>query len=317
MTRTSTGRRLAAAAIGLALLGLPACAGTGGSGSSTTDKPLRVGFVNGNTIEFHTCLEKAVRATAEESGVQLVVANSTGDPGKELTNVENMITQRVDAIILQTVNVDAQLTGVTRAKAAGIPIFLTSVAAAPADQILGAVTTDLNAVGRLVGEWVAKDSGGAARVAVIGGAPGAASAPLTAGFRAAMPQADVVFEQPAFWQRAKAQEVADNLLQSHPDVQYVFVHNEDMAMGVLSALDAAGRKDIKVVSNNGTAQGLAAVTAGRISATVANSPDVEGAMAVRNLLTQLRTPDPATKVTKVPEMLVTKDNVAQAPTYCR
>lgn len=304
--------------IGLALTALGFVTACGSTSGSAADSKPTIGFVNGNTIEFHTCLEKAVRATAEEKGANLVVANSTGDPTKELGNIEDMIVRNVSAIVLQTVNVDAQLSGVAKARAAGIPIFLTSVAAADKGAILGAVTTDLKAIGGEVGKWVATDSSGPATAAIIGGAPGSASDPLTAGFKAAVGgDVRVVFEQPAFWQRAKAQDVAENLLQSHPEVRYVFVHNEDMAFGTLAALKAAKRTDIKIVTNNGSEAGITAIRSGEFAMTVSNSPDEVGRMAVEGVLEQLAARNDTTKVQRVRQIVITKANADQAPRYCR
>jgi len=282
-----------------------------------------IGFVNGNTIEFHTCLEKSVRAQAEAKGVELLVANSTGDPAKEIANVEDMITKQVDAIIVQTVNIDAQQGDVDRANRAGIPIFLTSVAAVDQSKILGAVTTDVEHAGSLLGEWVAKDAAGApAEVAIIGGAPGASADLMGKGFKGALAaNQKLVFEQPAMWQRAKAQEVAENLLQRNPAVTYVFVHNEDMSFGVLAALKAANRTDVKIVAINGTAAGLDAIRAGQISATVSQPPREIGEMAVDAAVALLGAAKGGSgtdlpKVQQIQDKLITKDVVDQAPRYC-
>ncbi|MEV0631015.1 sugar ABC transporter substrate-binding protein [Nonomuraea wenchangensis] len=281
-------------------------------------KRLTIGFVNGNTIEFHTCLQKSMQARADSANVDLLVAQSAMDPAKELSNIDDMIAKKVDAVVVQTVNIDALEGGVARANRAGVPIFLTSVAAVDQSKILGAVVTDVKKVGQELGEWIAEDTGDtSADVAVIGGAPGAAADLMNDAFKANLgSHAKVVFDQPALWQRAKAQDVAENLLQAHPKVKYVFVHNEDMALGALAAFKSAGRTDIKIVTNGGSDAGLQAVRNGEFAATVSNTPRSVGEMAIDNVVGLLQKKEGVTKVATVPDMLVTRDNADEAPPYC-
>ncbi|MGH3240298.1 MAG: sugar ABC transporter substrate-binding protein, partial [Spirillospora sp.] len=215
--------RLRSARPGAALavsLGLAASLGLGAAGCSVDDgekgkaavpsgEKITIGFVNGSSVQFHTCLQKALQARAAAKGVEVVTANSAMDPGKELSNIDDMIVKKVDVIVVQTVNIDALQGGVGRAGRAGVPIFLTGVASGiDRSKILGAVVADVEQVGRSLGTWLAKDSGGRpAEVAVIGGAPGAAADLMTGAFEKSMgPKAEIVFDQPAFWQRAKAQD---------------------------------------------------------------------------------------------------------------
>ncbi|MGH3240362.1 MAG: sugar ABC transporter substrate-binding protein, partial [Spirillospora sp.] len=119
-----------------------------------------------------------------------------------------------------------------------------------------------------------------------------------------------------FWQRAKAQDVAENLVQAKPDVGYVLVQNEDMAFGVDAAFRAAGRTGVKILTNGGTAEGVQAVKAGRFAVTVSNTPKDVGEMAVDNVVALLRKDPSAKKFENVPETVVTKENADKAPPYC-
>ncbi|TDD40543.1 sugar ABC transporter substrate-binding protein [Actinomadura sp. KC06] len=280
---------------------------------------ITIGFVNGNRVQFHMCLQKALQGRAAKKGVEVLTANSAMDPGKELSNIDDMIVKKVDVIVVQTVNIDSLQGGVSRANRAGVPIFLTGVASGvDQSKILGAVVADVEQVGRSLGAWLVKDSGGSpAEVAIIGGAPGAAADLMTGAFKKSIgTRADVVFEQPAFWQRSKAQDVAENLLQARPRVKYVLVQNEDMAFGAEAAFRAARRTDIKILTNGGTAEGVQAVKAGRFAVTVSNTPKDVGEMAVENVVALLRKDSSAKKIANVPETVVTKDNADKAPPYC-
>ncbi|MDX6744149.1 sugar ABC transporter substrate-binding protein [Actinocorallia sp. A-T 12471] len=290
---------------------LAACGQAGGS-----DGGIKLGFVNGANTEFHTCLLKSIEHEAAAEGVELLSANSNQNPGTELSNIEDMIARQVDALIVQTVNVDALEGDIAKANRANIPIFLTSVVTDDASKILGAAVVDLKRVGALDAGWVAEDAKGAAvEVGVIAGAPGAASDLLTGGFEAALPaNAKVVANQPGMFNRAKAQDVAENMIQAHPGLDYVFVANEEMAFGALNAFQSA-KADVKIVTVNGSAPGIEAIKEGKFAATVANSPTTTGELAVRNTVTLLNK-GTADKIAQVPIKLITKDNLQEAPAYC-
>ncbi|MCI3278145.1 sugar ABC transporter substrate-binding protein [Streptomyces cylindrosporus] len=294
---------------------LSGCGDDNGSSSSSGD--LTLGFVNGGDTSFHTCLQKAVEETAKTEGAKVYTANSHQNAGTELSNIEDMISRNVSALIVQTVNVDSLKGDIAKAKASGIPIYLTSVATSDVDDILGAAVVDLKKLGSLDAGWIAKDAGGKdVKVGIVAGAPGAASDLMVGGFKGALPaNAKVVANQPGMFNPAKAQDVAENMIEAHPDLDYAFVANEDMAFAVRKAFDAAGKKNVKIVTANGTDEGLAAVKSGDFSATVANSAKTIGDTAVTNAVGLLDNKK-VDKIANIPLVLVTKDNLGDAPQYC-
>ncbi|MFI1562416.1 sugar ABC transporter substrate-binding protein [Streptomyces sp. NPDC020490] len=228
-----------------------------------------------------------------------------------------MIAHKVDALIVQTVSVDSLEHDIAMAKSAGIPVFLTSVVPDDTSSILGAVVVDLKKAGQLDAGWIEDDAAGRdVQVGIIAGAPGAASDLLAGGFEKALPaNADVVAEQPGMFSPVKARGVAEDMIQAHPDLDYAFVANEEMGFAVRKAFDAAGRKDVKIVTVNGTDEGLAALKDGRFSATVSNSAADTGELAVTNAIDLLRGRK-ADRIAKTPAALITKDNADTAPLYC-
>jgi ribose transport system substrate-binding protein len=311
-------RRAAATCLaGAAALVLAGC-GTGDDSAGAADGAVSLGFVNGSNTHFHTCLLKAVEQEAEARDAKVFAANSKQDAGTELSNIEDMISRGVDALIVQTVNVDALEGDIAKAKSAGIPIYLTSVATSDMDDVLGAAVVDLKKVGALDAGWIGKDAAGKdVTVGVVAGAPGAASDLLVGGFENALPEnARIVADQPGMFNPAKAQDVAENMIQAHPDLDYAFVANEEMALAVRKAFDAAGAEDVEIVSVNGTEEGIAAVRDGRLAATVANSALTIGRTAVKNTLGLLDDAQSVDKISDIPLVLVTKDNLSEAPQYC-
>ncbi|MFJ8925069.1 MULTISPECIES: sugar ABC transporter substrate-binding protein [unclassified Streptomyces] len=318
MTTTVRPRRLLAASIaGVTALVLSGCADSNADSGGAADGSVSLGFVNGANTHFHTCLQKAVEQTAKAKDAKVYTANSKQDAGTELSNIEDMIARNVSALIVQTVNVDALEGDIAKAKAANIPIYLTSVATDKASDILGAAVVDLKKVGSMDAGWIAKDADGKdVTVGIVAGAPGAASDLLVGGFKKALPaNAKVVANQPGMFNPAKAQDVAENMIQAHPKLDYAFVANEEMAFAVRKAFNAAGAKQVKIVSVNGSEDGIAAIKDGRLQATVSNSAAVIGETAVKqtvNLLADKK----VDKISKVPLTLIAKDNVDQAPQYC-
>ncbi|MFF5081814.1 sugar ABC transporter substrate-binding protein [Actinoplanes sp. NPDC000266] len=288
-----------------------------GADAPARDGHYTLGFVNGADTEFHRCLQQAIEREATSRGATVISANSQQKPERELANIENLIAQDVDALVVQTVDIEQLADDIARARAAGIPIFLTSVAPGDSDGILGAVTVDQYRIGVLAASWVGNDAVGQPRtLGVIAGAPGAASDLVVTGLRAAMPKnAKVVASAPGMYSRAKAKAVAAQMIAKQPGLDYAFVANEDMAFGALEAFRAAGAK-VRIVTVNGTDEGLAAIGDGRFSATVANSASRLGELAAENALDLLDGLQP-TKVTRLPITLITRETLYDAPRYCR
>ncbi|MGW3645235.1 sugar ABC transporter substrate-binding protein [Streptomyces sp. NPDC000878] len=309
-------RATAASLLGTVVLVLAGCGTADKSSGSAGGATL--GFVNGANTHFHQCLLKSVEQTAKAQKATLFSANSKQDAATELSNIEDMIARNVDALIVQTVNVDALEGDIAKARSAGIPIFLTSVATSDLSNVLGVAKVDLKKVGALDAGWIAKDAAGKdVKVGIVAGAPGAASDLLVGGFEAALPAtARVVANQPGMFNPAKAQDVAENMIQAQPDLDYAFVANEEMAFAVRKAFDAAGAKDVKIVTANGTEDGIAAIESGQLSATVANSAMTIGETAVKNTIGLLGKDQGVDKIANIPLVLVTKDNVSDAPQYC-
>ncbi|MFI6408087.1 sugar ABC transporter substrate-binding protein [Streptomyces sp. NPDC050548] len=303
--------------VGLLLSGclLSGC-GLESSAAPADDGPITLGFVNGGSTEFHTCLQESIANTAKSNFARLVTANSHQDAAQELSNIQAMIARHVDAIIVQTVNTNALKSDIAKAKKAHIPIFLTSVSADPSD-ILGAVVVDLKAVGKLDADWIEDDAvGREVQVAVIAGAPGAASDLLVGGFAEGLPaNAKVVANQPAMFVAAKAKIVAADMIKAHPGLDYAFVANEEMAFAARKAFDAAGAKGVRIVTVNGTDEALAALKDGRFAATVSNSAKDTGELAVTHVISLLRK-EKVEKIATTPARLVTKANADTAPLYC-
>jgi ribose transport system substrate-binding protein len=145
--------------------------------------------------------------------------------------------------------------------------------------------------GRFVGEFIAETLDGAGSVAVLTGVAGSYhSERRLQGFNEVIvdyPDIEVVTIQPANWQRELGMTTMENILQSHPELDLVWGLNDNMALGALTAIEAANMQDqIKVVGYNGDQEALEDIKAGTLLATAKSQP-VKIAEAIMNEVVQL------------------------------
>ena len=291
----------------------------GAASETPSQKPLKIAYIQTGAFDYYQRGADGATLAAPALGVDLTVMNSDLKPEKELANVEDAISQKVDGIVLFSVGKSSEEAALAKAKDAGIPVAVL-YGYDPSLEADGAVfmQADVNKTGKLAGDWVAANIS-EGPVAVIQGALGRGDAEAyTQSFEdalAANPALKVVGTPAADWARDKAVAAMQNLLTAHPDLAAVFVQNEDMALGAVQAVKAAGSSAV-VVSQNGSPDGLKAVSDGDIKATVAWSPAQEAQMALARLVEAIRTgtaPEP--KLCATPLLLVTSDNIADAPPW--
>ncbi len=136
----------------------------------------------------------------------------------------------------------------------------------------------------MAGDYILKAIGGKGNIVELQGKAGTSAArDRGEGFHKAVDGKDgvkVVASQPADFDRAMGLSVMENILQSNSDIQAVFAHNDEMALGAVQAIEASGKKGIIVVGFDATADAVSAVNAGTMSATVAQKPELIGQQAV-------------------------------------
>jgi len=219
---------------------------------------------------------------AEQNGVQVSVVNSDYDQQKELANVDDLITKKVDGINIFSFNPDGAQLAAQKANKASIPltIEMSALASGPGE-IVTDVEFDWSGLGTLLADKLAEQFPGA-RVLEISGLIGQGPVDqMLATLQSRMKELgknELVSIQPADYSREKAMNVMQNMLQSGQKIDVVHVGNEDMAMGVIQVLKDAGKLNnpIKVISNNGSPEGLEAIKNGDLAFTISTSPGVEG-----------------------------------------
>lgn len=305
--------------LGLAMVGM-GCGcnradseGSRGTESESGQPVIGVSLLNLSS-EFIVMIDRSMREAAEELGVRLIINDAQRSAARQIQQAESFVAQGVDAIILNPCEVEASSPAVDRALAAGIPVV--NVNSETRSRPTAFVGSRDEESGRLAMEYIAGRLGGEGGVVMIQGYMGqAAQIKREAGAREVLDQQPglrLLADQTAEWDRAQAMSLMENWLQSHGgEIEAVFAQNDEMAMGALLAIERAGWKDqIVVVGVDAIADGLQAVQAGRLDATVFQDAAGQGRTAVETAVRILRG-EPVDDEVFIPFQLVTQENVAQ------
>jgi ribose transport system substrate-binding protein len=232
---------------------------------------------------FFVSLKDGAEAKAKELGFELVVLDSQNDPAKEMSNVEDLITKNVALILINPTDSDAVGNAVKAANDKKIPV-ITLDRGANSGEVVAHIASDNVAGGKMAGEFVIAQLGGKGKVVELEGIAGTSAArDRGQGFNDAIKTStiEVVAKQTADFDRTKGLSVMENILQAQPEINAVFAHNDEMALGALQAIKASG-KTIMVVGFDATDDAVKAVKAGEMAATVAQQPAMIGSLGVEN-----------------------------------
>ncbi|MFD5576378.1 substrate-binding domain-containing protein [Streptomyces pseudogriseolus] len=282
------------------------------SGSSGADKP-KIGLsLSTLNNPFFVQIRDGAEEEAKKLGVDLTVTDAQNDASQQANQLQNFTSGSLSAVVVNPVDSDAAGPSVRGANQAGIPVIAVDRGVNKADTS-ALVASDNVEGGALGAKALAEKLGGKGTIVILQGQAGtSASRERGAGFAEglkAYPGIKVVAKQPADFDRTKGLDVMTNLLQAHPDIDGVFAENDEMALGAIKALGAKAGTSVQVVGFDGTPDGLKAVQAGTLYASVAQQPSELGRIAVRNAL-RAAEDEKVEKMVKVPVKVVTKENVA-------
>ncbi|MFD9498067.1 substrate-binding domain-containing protein [Streptomyces sp. NPDC060035] len=280
-----------------------------GSSGGTTKVGMSLSTLNN---PFFVQMKEGAQAEAKAAGVDLTVTDAQNDASQQANQLQNFTSSGVDSIIVNPVDSDAVGPGVRSANTADIPVIAADRGVSKA-RTATLVASDNVAGGKLAAKALADKLRGKGSIVVLQGTAGtSASRERGAGFTAglkAYPGIKVVATQPADFDRTKGLDVMTNLLQSHPGITGVFAENDEMALGAVKALGSKAGKSVSVVGFDGTPDGLKAVEAGTLYASVAQQPKELGKIAVRNAV-RAAEDKKVDSMVKVPVKVVTRQNVA-------
>ena len=258
----------------------PAERAPGGDAAKTA---LTVGFSQiGAESAWRTAESQSIRDEAEKRGVTLKFSDAQQKQENQIKALKGFIAQQVDAIILAPVVETGWEPVLREARRAGIPVVLVDRGVKVSDQSLYAtlIASDFVEEGRMAGEWLAKKTGGTCKIAELQGTTGSAPAnDRKKGFEQAIATHTgmaIVKSQSGDFTRAKGKEVMEAFIKSEgKNIQAVYAHNDDMALGAIQALKEAGirpGKDVLVVSIDAVRGAFEAMVEGSLNCTVECNP---------------------------------------------
>ncbi|WP_330291340.1 ABC transporter substrate-binding protein [Streptomyces sp. NBC_00576] len=286
-------RNFLTAAVGVAAAtSLAACAKkdeTGSTGTGGGDDKIVLGFSQvGSESGWRSANTDSVKEAAKQAGYNLKFSDAQQKQENQISAIRNYITQGVDVIAFSPVVVTGWDGILKEAKAKKIPVVLTDRSVETTDESLfvALVGSDFTDEGRRAGkilEKVLEKAGkkGPIKIAQLEGTTGAAPAIERAkGFKEVMDadHADdwkIVVSQTGDFTRAGGKQVMAAFLTSNPDIDVLFAHNDDMGIGAIQAIEAAGKKpgkDILIVTVDGVKDGFIAMSEGKINAIVECNP---------------------------------------------
>lgn len=232
--------------------------------------------MNTQTNPFFVDVKDGVQKAADEHGIELYITDAQDDPTIQMKDVENLITKKPDAIIIDTCDSDAIVSSIEACNEAGIPVF-TMDREANGGEVISHIGYDAIKSGRMAGQYLVDTLGGKGKIVEIQGIMGTNVAQnRSQGFNEIMkenPDMEIVACQVADFDRAKGMSVMENILQANPEIDGLYAANDEMLLGALEAMEAAGRTDeIVKIGCDAIDDTLDAMKSGKVDATIAEPP---------------------------------------------
>jgi ribose transport system substrate-binding protein len=288
----------------------------------TAQSPMRFGaIIKTEANEYWQAMAAGYRFAAARYGVTVDIGSvpTEADTQQQLALLESWLGRNYDALLVSPITPLNLNSALAQASQAGTPI-LNVDELIPADaakeagiNIATRIASNNYQAGQLAGNWVLDNTPDGSKVAILEGLAGNVSGQNRRdGFADTVKdKRNLVASQPADWDRAKALNVATNILQANPDLVAIYCANDTMALGAAEAVKAAGLEGkVAVIGTDAVPEAIEAVKAGRMAGTVAQFPYEIGVLAVENAI-KAKMGRPIPSRIDAPIKLITKDNVDQ------
>ncbi|WP_125129903.1 ABC transporter substrate-binding protein [Microbacterium sp. 10M-3C3] len=275
----------AVAVLGAIVLTATGCAGGAGAGGNGGggDDVITVGFAQtGSESGWRAANTESMKeAFSAENGFDLKFNAADNKQEAQIAAVRNFINQGVDAIVIAPITVDGWDDVLKEAKDAGIPVILEDRTVSASDDLYASwVGLDFEQEGKTAGEWVKTNfDGKGANLVVLEGTTGSSAAlDRATGFNEAIEGTDinVLDSQTGDFTRDGGKKVMEGYLQKYgKEINVLFAHNDDMGLGALDAIKAAGLvpgKDIQIVTIDAVKDGMTALANGEFNFIVECNP---------------------------------------------
>lgn len=283
------------------------------AGESDSNKVIGIAEANMSN-EFITYMIDAMKEEDKKhsNDFEFVYTDAQNDSAKQMNQIENFISRKVDAIIFNPVDTVAAVDIVARANEAGIPIIVVNRTFDGVDEATAYAGSQSIESGLIQMEEVAKQMSGKGNIAIMDGEMGhEAQIKRTEGNKEIIsknPDMKVVLQGTAKFNRAEGIKLMENWLQTGEKIDAVVANNDEMAIGAIMALEEAGKLDeVLVAGIDATPAGLEFVKNGKLKVTVFQNATGQGRAAIDLAVKAAKGEKVEDKI--IPYELVTKDNV--------
>lgn len=306
---------------GILVLGMLSACGARSESAGGSGKRIAVVVSTLNNPWF-VVLANTARAEAERRGYEATIYDSQNDPSKEAEHFENIIAAGYSAILFNPTDAKGSVANALRAKARQIPVFTMDRELDSQEATVSQVLSDNYSGAVALGQYFVEEVGQTGNyVELLGLVSDNNTWNRSKGFHSVVdryPGLKMVSQQSAEFDRSKALEVMESILQAQPDIKAVFCGNDAMALGAYQALLGAGRSDrVKVFGFDGSEDAIKSIAAGHLTATAMQYPKVMARTVAEYADRYLRGERGFPPKMPVAVDLVTRHNVSRFADYGR
>lgn len=288
------------------------CGGSGDKSASGDPDAVTIGVsMKDNSDEFVKRISNAMEAKGKELGVNVMMNDAGGDVNQQISDVETMIAQGVDALIVNPQDIEGSSPTVAMANEAGIPIIIVNGDIAD-ENYTGFVGSTDQESGEMLGTWFMENLPEGSNVCILEGPMGqSGQVGRMNGFKeiGMLEYFNVLDTQTANWKRDQAMTQAEDWITKYGDkLDAIICENDDMGMGALSAAKAAGRDDILIGGVDGIDDALEAVKDGSYGVSVVQDAKGQGETAIE-VAVAAANGEEVEYDTRIPFQICTIDNV--------
>jgi ribose transport system substrate-binding protein len=259
---------------------------------------------------FYIAMLRGIRTRAQELGWEVATVSANEDKVKQINGVQDLVARGVKGILISPIDAVGVNAAYDAAKAGNVPIVSVARGSTSPNQTLH-VAMDEKQIGRDIAEWTAKAIGDEGKVAMLLGPSGAPTfRNLGDGYAEMMakhPKIQIVSKSDGPLTRERGVKQAEDALVAHPDLKAIYTANDDVALGAMQAVLAAGKSTL-VTGMNGVPPALRAVKDGKMAMTIELNPVLWGRLGVDVLATYLKGEKVAPQVF-IKHVIIDKTNV--------
>jgi ribose transport system substrate-binding protein len=231
---------------------------------------------------FRIAETQSMKDEAAKRGIELITTNAQSDLNKEIADIQGMIAQGADVLVISPLNSEGLDPALKAAQDADVPVMTIDrllTTKEPCVDYIGWIGSNFVTQGERAADAMIEVTGDTGKVAILLGASGVnVTVDRTAGFKDQLERQDseleVVAEQTADFTREKGRTVTEQILAANPEIDAIYAENDEMALGAVAALKAAGKDpgEVKIITIDGTEGAVQGIVDGWIAGVIESNP---------------------------------------------